>query len=224
MMGLAPSLTAAGALHAATILVSVALGAGLARRRGLVPRLIVEIHAIAVPVAALLSLSSALVAAFPAFLHDREVLAQVVTSGWSPWPAIVGVALLLALMAWASGRPRALVDCMAPGGLLIACAFLVDITRPLAASNLVITLVAALVAPTSHRVAMRAAHPGEAALMAGEGLVLAAASTLMAGPIPSLGLVGCAAALGLLVMVHVLLRAGIGSASPGDATTRVGPA
>src|SRR5436190_14324360 len=139
--GLVPAsvgrLTIAGAVHAGAILASVAIGADLARRRGLLPRLIVETHAIAVPIAILLARSRAFIDAFPAVLHEPARLMALATAPPSPLPALAGVGILLLMMAWASGRPRSLADCMAPGAVLIACALLLDLAQPFGAIHAV---------------------------------------------------------------------------------------
>ena len=199
-------ITATGMLHAAVLLASVAMAARLAQHRGLRPRLIIETHAIAVPVAIILARAGALIDAFPAFLHDGRVLGEILTSAPSPLPALAGVALLLGLIAWATGRPRALADCMAPGAVVVAGALLLELAKPTSWGNGVIALIAVVACPVAHRLAMRGARPGEAGLVAAEALVLMLASTLAHGPIPSLALVACAVMLGLLLLTHVLLR------------------
>ena len=144
------------------------------------------------------------------------MLARVATSPPSPIPALVGVAAVLLLMAWASGRPRSLADCMAPGGVLIACALLIDVADPMVPKHLAIALIAVIGSRIAYRLAGSAARPGEAALVAGECLVLALTAILAAGPIPSLELVGCAVVLGLLLCGHVLLRARALPAPPSE--------
>jgi hypothetical protein len=202
----ASRLTTTGALHAMAILASVALGARLARRRGLSPRLIVEIHAVGVPAAIVLARLPALAQAFPAFLHDAGALARVAASPPSAAPAILGLFVLIALMAWASGRPRALSDCLAPGAVLVASALLLGPCDAGLAARAVLLTVAACGGCIAHRLAQAGARPGEAALVAGQALVLTVVSTLPRDRIPSLGLVACAVALGLLFLSHVLLR------------------
>ena len=201
-------ITASGGLHALALLASIGLSVGLARRRGLLPRLVVETHVLAVPVALLLSRARALVAAFPAFLHDTTLLGQALLAPPDLLPAAAGAALLIGGMAWASGRPMDLFDSVSAGGVVVASAMMADVGRPVDARGLTLAVVGITGAALALRLARAGRRRGEAALVACEAIVVAAAiGNIGDGGRPSLLLVGHAILLGVLLAAHVILRA-----------------
>lgn len=200
--------TVSGVLHALALLASIGLSVGIARRRGLLPRLVVETHVLAVPVALLLSRARALAGDFPAFLHDTGLLARILLAPPDLLGAAVGATALVGGMAWASGRPVDLADTLSSGAVLIGCAMTIDVGRPWDARSLALIAAFATGSALAWRLARAGRRPGEAALVAAEALVLAAA-TMRIGETgrPSLILVGHAILLGTILAAHVFLRA-----------------
>ena len=201
------ALTAAGVLHAVALLLSVWLGVRIAKRRGLRPGLVIETHALAVPLGLLASRARALAEAFPAFLHDARALAGALLGPADVLPGVAAAVAIAGVMAWASRRPRDLADALAPGAVLGVFALLADVQSPSSTQGIALAAAALVFTALAARSARIGAAPGEAALVAGEGVVVEIATRLAGREIPSLPLVGCAVALGLLLIAHVILRA-----------------